>query len=134
MWRLEMSKVRSNNCKDGMDRGERTDDASKGWKQGEREASLVAMLVDSNSLRRGKLMGTTEAVRGRMDEQPQEDVMAQVAQWRSAVRLPPWWPPPHEESTSSEAKPQPRDVLRPEAWLAAAQKLELCQIPLHLGT
>jgi hypothetical protein len=117
-WRREMSEVRSDNCKD---RGQRTEDSSRHRRQGQRMAGLVAMLVDSISHSRGGIIRREEAIRGRVDEQTQENVMALVNQWRPAARRPPRWPPPDEDSTSRGAVPQQRDVWRPEAWLAAVQ-------------
>ncbi len=127
-WRAEMSEVRSDDCEG---RGQRTEEASGHRRQEQRMAGLVAMLVGSSSHGRGGLIRRKEAIRGRMDEQPQENVMALVGQWRPAARRPPRWPPPDEDNASRGAMPQPRDMWRPEAWLAAVQRRELCQTTWH---
>jgi hypothetical protein len=64
-WRREMSEARSDDCKD---KGQRTEDASRHRRQGQRMAGLVAMLVDSISHSRGRIIRREEAIRGRMDE------------------------------------------------------------------
>ena len=126
-----MSEVRSDDCEG---REQRTEEASR-QKQEQRIAGLVAMLVvvlvGSSSHSRGGLIRRKEAIRGRMDEQPQENVMTLVGQWRPTARRPPRWPPPDEDNASRGAMPQPRDVWRPEAWLAAVQRRELCQTSWH---
>ncbi len=131
MWRSEMSEVRSDDCEG---REQRTEEASR-QKQEQRMAWLVAMLVvmlvGSGSHSRGRLIRRKEAIRGRMDEQPQENIMALVGQWRLTARRPPRWPPPDEDNASRGAMPQPRDMWRPEAWLAAVQRRELCHTYWH---
>jgi hypothetical protein len=131
MWRSEMSEVRSDDCEG---REQRTEEASR-QKLEQRMAGLVAMLVGvlvgSSGHSRGGLIRKKEAIRGRMDEQPQENVMALVGQWRPTARRPPRWPPPDEDNASRGAMPQPRGVWRPEAWLAAVQRRELCQTSWH---
>jgi hypothetical protein len=131
MWRSEMSEVRSDDCEG---REQRTEEASR-QKLEQRMAGLVAMLVGvlvgSSGHGRGGLIRKKEAIRGRMDEQPQENVMALVGQWRPTARRPPRWPPPDEDNASRGAMPQPRGVWRPEAWLAAVQRRELCQTSWH---
>ncbi len=76
-----MSEVRSDDCEG---RGQRTEEASR-QKQEQRMAGLVAMLVGSSSHSRGGLIRKKEAIRGRMDEQPRENVMALEGQWRPAA-------------------------------------------------
>jgi hypothetical protein len=143
MWRSEMSEARSDDCEG---REQRTEEASR-QKQEHRMAGLVAMLVGSRSHSRGGLIRRKEAIREshsrgglirrkeaireRMDEQPQENVMALVGQWRPAARRPPRLPPPDEDNASRGAMPQPCDMWRPEAWLAAVQRRELCQTSWH---
>ena len=131
VWRSEMSEVRSDDCEG---RELRTEETS-GQKLEQRMAGLVAMLVvvlvGSSSHSRGGLIRRKEAIQGRMDEQPQENVMALVGQWRPTARRPPRWPPPDEDNASRGAMPQPRDMWRLEAWLAAVQRRELCQTSWH---
>jgi hypothetical protein len=131
MWRLEMSEVRSDDCEG---RELRTEEASR-QKLEQRMAGLVAMLavvlVGSGGHSRGGLIRKKEAIRGRMDEQPQESVMALVGQWRPTAGRPPRWPPPDEDNASRGAMTQPRGMWRPEAWLAAVQGRELCQTSWH---
>jgi hypothetical protein len=130
-WRSEMSEVRSDDCEG---RELRTEEASR-QKLEQRMAGLVAMLavvlVGSSGHSRGRLIRRKEAIRGRMDEQPQENVMALVDQWRPTAGRPPRWPPPDEDSASRGARPQLRGMWRPEAWLAAVQRRELCQTSWH---
>ncbi len=108
----------------------RTEEASR-QKLEQRMAGLAAMLavvlVGSSGHSRGGLIRKKEAIRGRMDEQPQESVMALVGQWRPTAGRPPRWPPPDEDNASRGAMTQPRGMWRPEAWLAAVQGRELCQ-------
>jgi hypothetical protein len=130
-WRLEMSEVRSGDCEG---RGERTEEASGHRKQEQRLARLVAMLVGSSSRSIGGLIRRKEAIRGEMDEQPLENVMTLVGQWRPAAKRPPPWPPPDEDNPSRGAMPRPREVCEPEAWLAAVQKRKLCQTSWHWET
>jgi hypothetical protein len=131
MWRSEMSEVRSDDCEG---RELRTEEASR-QKLEQRMAGLVAMLavvlVGSGGHSRGGLIRKKEAIRGRMDEQPQENVMALVGQWRPTAGRPPRWPPPDEDNASRGAMTQPRGMWRPEAWLAAVQGRELCQTSWH---
>ncbi len=68
-----------------------------------------------------------EAIRGRMDEHPQEDALVKGAQWRSAAVRLHNWPPPHDDSTSWVGMIEPCDMWRPEAWFAAVHKCELCR-------
>jgi hypothetical protein len=85
MWRSEMFEVRSDDCEG---REQRTEEASR-QKLEQRMAGLVAMLVvvlvGSSGHSRGGLIRKKEAIRGRMDEPPQENVMALVGQWRPAA-------------------------------------------------
>jgi hypothetical protein len=131
VWRSEMSEVRSDDCEG---RELRTEETS-GQKLEQRMAGLVAMLavvlVGSSGHSRGGLIRKKEAIRGRMDEQPQESVMALVGQWRPTAGRPPRWPPPDEDNASRGAMTQPRGMWRPEAWLAAVQRRELCQTSWH---
>jgi hypothetical protein len=131
MWRSEMSEVRSDDCEG---RELRTEEASR-QKLEQRMAGLVAMLavvlVGSGGHSRGGLIRKKEAIRGRMDEQPQENVMALVGQWRPTAGRPPRWPPPDEDNASRGAMTQLRGMWRPEAWLAAVQGRELCQTSWH---
>jgi hypothetical protein len=131
VWRSEMSEVRSDDCEG---RELRTEETS-GQKLEQRMAGLVAMLavvlVGSSGHSRGGLIRKKEAIRGRMDEQPQENVMALVGQWRPTAGRPPRWPPPDEDNASRGAMTQPRGMWRPEAWLAAVQRRELCQTSWH---
>ena len=131
MWGSEMSEVRSDDCEG---RELRTEEASR-QKLEQRMAGLVAMLavvlVGSSGHSRGGLIRKKEAIRGRMDEQPQESVMALVGQWRPTAGRPPRWPPPDEDNASRGAMTQPRGMWRPEAWLAAVQRRELCQTSWH---
>ena len=131
VWRSEMSEVRSDDCEG---RELRTEETS-GQKLEQRMAGLVAMLavvlVGSSGHSRGGLIRKKEAIRGRMDEQPQESVMALVGQWRPTAGRPPRWPPPDEDNASRGAMTQPRGMWRPEAWLAAVQGRELCQTSWH---
>ncbi len=131
MWRSEMSEVRSDDCEG---RELRTEETS-GQKLEQRMAGLVAMLVvvlvGSSGHSRGGLIRKKEAIRGRMDEQPQENAMALVGQWRPTAGRPPRWPPPDEDDASRGAMPRPHGMWRPEAWLAAVQRRELCQTSWH---
>ena len=126
-----MSEVRSDDCEG---RELRTEETS-GQKLEQRMAGLVAMLVvvlvGSSGHSRGGLIRKKEAIRGRMDEQPQENVVALVGQWRPTAGRPPRWPPPDEDNANRGAMPQPRGMWRPEAWLAAVQRRELCQTSWH---
>ncbi len=92
-----MSEVRSDDCEG---RELRTEEASR-QKLEQRMVGLVAMLavvlVGSGGHSRGGLIRKKEAIRGRMDEQPQENVMALVGQWRPTAGRPPRWPPPEED-------------------------------------
>jgi hypothetical protein len=86
--------------------------------------------------------------RGRADEQPQENASAKAVQWRSATGEPHWWLPPPDDNAREEllqpfetqkllmirrekdycmdhasCPPQPSEVWKPEARLAAVHKL-----------
>jgi len=96
-----------------------------------RSTGNISVWIKKVGHSRGGLIRRKEAIQGRMDEQPQENVMALVGQWRPTARRPPRWPPPDEDNASRGAMPQPRDMWRPEAWLAAVQRRELCQTSWH---
>ncbi len=51
-------------------------------------AMLAVVLVGSSDHSRGGLIRKKEAIRGRMDEQPQENVRALVGQWRPKAGRP----------------------------------------------
>ncbi len=110
VWRSEMSEVRSDDCEG---RELRTEETS-GQKLEQRMAGLVAMLavvlVGSSGHSRGGLIRKKEAIRGRMDEQPQENVMALVDQWRPTAGRPPRWPPPDEDSAGAAAGKEPAET------------------------
>ncbi len=106
-------------------------EGSSGTSRKEEGIECAVVLVGSSGHSRGGLIRKKEAIRGRMDGQPQENVMALVGQWRPTTRRPPRWPPPDEDNASRGAMPQPLDMWRLEAWLAAVQRRELCQTSWH---